>query len=853
MKHIKKFTLLVLFFVLFTAMPWNFNVDAAPNQNVEVVLLFDVSGSMVHADPETNGVRLSIEAAHQFAFNYPTDANLFITVVPYNSKIYSGFPKVNVSTERGMTAFGEQLDDIMTNSINGFRCWTEDTDIGTALEVADDLLSNSYSDKKAVILFTDGKIDLINDEITTEESEAKAIEKSQKLRNAGIPIYSIGLNCNNGVDQAQLETISGRENVHIVSTASDLIGAFSNVYTFLFDAEFNENDNDSFEVVPDVASEKTFRIYGQAVKEANVNLSSGAALHTIKVTAPDGRVVANADLRNPTASTIDESVCVINSTPSSYNASIKLISPMDGDWSISVTGEKSTVITRKIYLFDLHISDNASETAVMGEAYEYTAEIYNENNVLLTSDGLFDTSEGASAKAVVTENSTNKTKTYNGTLNASGHGYDFAIEFTKTGQYTIQTTIYHSQFEVSSDEKTVTVLEPEVEIIGSLSQSAKLSDDEKNIKVSLVIEDSETGDKLGFVPDNFSGVEFSLFVNKDGQAVDSKTVSVTEFVNGAYEFNYEPTESGVYTFEVCYELGGKEQHAVFGGIEFTVPVQEPDDNSQPPQEPEEPEEPEEPKNSEIQLDGDITDSIEESGFSGEFKEEIELDDVFVDSDGDELSYEIEIDGDDDVFSAEYDEDSNSIIVKADGFGEATLIITVTDGKGAVYEYEIDLVSESLWPIVIIIGIVVLVLLIALIIFLIILKKKKVISIGFNVKFETTADGAYNSKYAIYNVSRLSNKKNAKGTMSLAQILNTNGYASLDMSSTMSEDEIKNFIAEYCHGIVLTGVPFKREFKIEHKNIKTKKTIRKYVFKKYNVIVRINDSTEITFGSSHSQL
>ncbi len=836
MKLIRKSALLVLFFVLFTAMPWHCNVSATTTESVEVVLLFDVSGSMNQADPETDGTRLSIEAAHQFAFYYPTDANLFITVVPYNSKVYSGFPRVNVSTETGMETFGEQLTSIVENEISGFKCWKEDTDIGTALEVANDLLSKSVADRKSVILFTDGKIDLINDDITTEESEAKAASESAALKDAGIPIYSIGLNCNNGVDREQLNSISGEENVYIVNSAADLIGAFSKVYTFLFNVELDSVE-ESFDVSPDVATEKTYRIYGQAVKVANIGIASGAALYTIKVIDPDNITVADIDLRKPESAVIDESLCVIKHTPSGYIATIKLIAPKDGVWKVSVTGKKSAVITRKLYdPYTFRVSDNAPETAFVNETFGYTAQVYNENDVLLTTSGLFDSEEGAAAEAVVYNNSTGKAKVYKGVLNTAGNGYEFYFVFDAVGSYTIKTTISHSQFKAES-QKIVTVEELVTEAEGVLDASAAFVEEEGCIYVFLKILDSEDNSELGYVPGNFEDVEFSIVAYRDGKEETSTTLSIDKFMSGFYGLAFMPEDSGKYTFRVSYELEGEEKSVTFGGIYYTAPVIEP----------------EKPKTSEITKEGDIIDSIEESGFSGSFEKEIELDGVFEDSDGDDLTYEIKIDGDDDVFSAEYDEDSNSIIVEADGFGEATLIITVTDGEGAEYEYEIDLVSKSLWPIVIIIGSVVLVLLIALIIFLIIYNKKKVISISFNVKLETHDDGAYNSVSAVYNVSRLSNKKNAKGTMTLAQILNTNGYARQEIDSTMSEDQIKNFIAEYCHAVVLTGVPFKRQFKIEQKNLKTKKTVRKYVFKNSNIVVRLNENAEITFGNSHSQL
>ena len=843
MKHIKKCAWIIALLLLFTSLQIPLVAQAETQDGVEVVLLFDVSGSMNTSDPEIDGVRLSIEAAYQFVFNYPTEENLYITVVPYSSGVYSEFDKVNVATEKGRETFNSYMEAIMDDSLENFICWRKNTDIGSALELANNILSKSTdSDKKAVILFTDGKIDLAKgDALTTEQSVEKAEKNSKALREAGIPIYSIGLNCSgNNVDANQLNSISGKDNVRIVSKAADLIGVFTEVYAFLFENAQADVKPDSFQVAPDVVSEREIRIYGEAVKEANISLSSGAALHTIKVTSPSGVVVAELDLRNPDGARIEEKLCVINTTPSGYNATIKLIAPMDGNWTVSVTGEKSTVITRKIYLFDLNLSDNAPTEAYVGDTFKYSTAIYNENNTHLTSFGLYDSAEGAKARADIKRVDMDSVSVYNGTLNASKNGYDFSFNFDSEGEYILTTTISHSQFEVTT-EKTIKVVGPK------LTVSAKANDAEGKINVGFKFVNPFNGSALDSLPQYLLGGNVIATAYRDGNEEDSVEIPISEFENGEFVTGYVPGESGTYTFKVSFGVGDSSVDVDFGDeISFTkTEVSEPEPEPEPEPKPEP-----KPQTSTITLVGDITDSIEASGLTVSYETELKLEGAGKDSDGDKLT--ITVDVNDSAFDVEYDEKTQIVTLKCNGAGEGTLNIKATDGKGAEYVHEIELLTVEYIDTIIIIAVVVLVLIVALVVFLLILKKKKVISIAFKVKLETTAAGSYNSTQVVYSVVRLSNKKTAKGTMTLAQILDNPSYASEEVGTTMSANDIRSFIDANCHNIVLTGVPFKKQFKIEQKDERTKKVKRKYIFKKANIVVRIDENTEITFGNTHAQ-
>ncbi len=804
--------------MLLAAIPLSVSAEPEANGDVEVILLFDTSGSMNKSDPDKNGVRLSVEAAYQFVFNYPTNTNMFITVIPFDSYVYEGFKRVNVKDEKGRAEFSSQMDALMSGQVGDFKFWENNTDTGTALEVAKKKLDASSVSKKAVILFTDGKIALTSkDNLKDEESVAKALENSAALRDSGIHVYSIGLNCNGEVDKAQLESISGEEDVRIVNSAADLSGMFTEVYTELFENSYLDDNTDEFEVSPDVESVCDVRIYGQAVKEANISLSSGAPLHRLVVTAPNGFKVADIDFRNPSAGKIDGTYCVIQNTPSAYTATIKLIEPMDGNWSVKITGEKSTVITRKIYLFDLEArTDITAPEYYIGDTFEYTAAIYNSvSGTHLTSTGLYDKNDGGEAVVNVTRKGVSGQTPYMGELNASQNGYVFKIDFKDAGEYTLATTIKHAQFETTATN-TIKVVGPKVAI------DNKVADGKFTVNASFV--HPVTSAPLTELPNYLLSRKVTFSVVCNGKEVHSVTSDISAIKDGKYNFEYAPSESG--KFEIVAKLSSGEEYKS-AAVDFKAP--------------------EKPK-VEIKLEGDLPDDVSKRGFSGSFEKEISLKDVFkLVNSKEALSYSVKVEGDD-SFTATVDGDV--LKIKSEGFGEAKLILTVS-ADGASYSHEIELAAKSLWPVIIIIFVLIILVIVIIIVAIIVIRKKQIISIAFKFKVEDRSVNAFNPTFVVYEVSRLSNKKNAKPSMTIAQILNSNGYAQMEMGGTMDPQAFGMFMDQYAGRITLTGVPFKKAFKIVYKSADGK--TRNATFKQSNVVVRLSETCDITFGNSHANL
>ena len=762
-------------------------------RSVAIALLLDVSGSMNECDPQNPATksRVSIEAAQQFVFNYPTETDMYVKVIPYNSNVCDTIEAVNVTTSDGLRKYVANMQLILKDRheslgedcLPGIDCWRDYTDIGGALESAKEFLATSTADKKAVILFTDGKIVFGDKDGKTreEESTRKAHESKAALDEMCVPIYCVGLDANGKglVDEEFLNAMSDSEvapgKTIVVSAAGELTGVFQEIYTYLFEDSILDTETDEIVVSPDVVEEKILRIYGQAVREANISLVSSAPLRTLKVTTPSGVVVANVDYTKG-ISEIDSRYCVINATASYSTATVKLINPMDGDWVLSITGEKSTVMISKIYLFALVLKDSIDVTELcVGDTFLFDTTIYNaEHNTHVSSSALYEGEDGAVASTNVLNTTTGESNIYSGTLNDAKNGYDFSVTFNTPGVYEFALTIKHSQFKIDA-VKTITVLPPALNIV--------LQD--KNLLLSIV--HPVTGEKLAAVPSYLNGAKGAFTVKSGTEVISTKEFSVSDMENGVLSVPFDPAMAGEYSASAV--ITGYDIRLESENVSITV----------------------EP--STISKKGKLPDEITHSGMSADFTETLSLKNLFKDSDGDKLSYTVKI-SDKDVATVELDGDELTITGK--DFGEAKVTITVTDGKGAQASYTILIVSESTMGLVITLAIVAVVLIVALVIFLVMVNKRKVIRFGFRVKLIKNNDGDYTE--AVYNVPRLASNRRAKPTMAMDTLLSSqNTFAQL-INSDFDDTSLESTVS-LLGTVTVTGKPFKRGFNVVYKGKK----------------------------------
>ena len=129
----------------------------------------------------------------------------------------------------------------------------------------------------------------------------------------------------------------------------------------------------------------------------------------------------------------------------------------------------------------------------------------------------------------------------------------------------------------------------------------------------------------------------------------------------------------------------------------------------------------------------------------------------------------------------------------------------------------------------------------LIIFIIIVNKRKVIRFGFRIKL-TSNSGDGVSRNAVFNIGRLASNKHAKPTMELSVLLSSNSSFAQILSNNFSAGELDALI-EKCKAITITGLPFKRAFKVTYN-----KKIRGTFVRNQIVIYLSDNSGSVTFGT-----
>lgn len=815
----KKFVSIITAAVLLFCSLSFFDVKATGTKDpkdVEVVLLLDVSGSMNQADPlNSMGGRLSVEAAQQFVFYYPTEIEMHVKVIPYNSRVYDGFSSENINTEGGRKNYKKYMDYILQDSdindtVPGITCWNYTTDIGAALEAANNYLSESTKEKKSVILFTDGRIDLGGDAAKEQESKKKAEDSRAALEKAGIPIYCVGLNKNGSVDTAFLENLSSSDKTpgktFIITDSNELSHIFKEIYTYLFPNSKLSDDVDNITVNPDVESDCNVRIYGHAVKEANITLESKAPLHSITVTAPSGAVVAHVDiLKNKTE--INSNDCTVELTSTNASAIVKLTKPEDGDWVISVKGKESTVIVSKLFLFDLKLKDDINLDKIFaGENFKFNTTIFNlENNIHVSSQNLYVGDSAAKAYAEVVELTTNNKKTYNGVLNSTENGFDFNIAFERPGKYDINMSIKHSQFDLKLT-KTIDVIAPILSL-----KFGKAEGEDKNV-IDVFAVNPLTNKMIETLPSYLSAAEGTVQILSDKEVIHEQKFKVSDMTSGKYVVSYEPAQAGTYYAKA--NLTSYDINIESDKIELSYEA------------------------SKIEKKGKWPSSLEFSGFSADISEKVDIENVFADSDGDQLTYTLIVP---DKSNIEAEIKNGAIYIEGKDFGETTIKLLIEDGKGAKAEYTIDISVNSLIPLLIGIIVAAVVVIVALIVFLIFVNKRKVLRLGFRVRLAVETESSYET--AVFEVMNLSNNKSVKGAVALTNILSPE-----KSYSTVVNNEFGNSLYEIvntcCDGIVLVGCPFKKAFNIKLKgnNVGT--------FSRSQVRVNVKDKNcVLTFGTN----
>ena len=346
MKRVRKaVVVLMALCCLLVQMSLNVCADVVQkSSNMDVVLVIDVSGSMQKTDPN----KVALEGAKLF-IDMMENSGSRAGIVAFSDELVQVYNMTAINSEADKTSLKNVIDNLQ---------FSGDTDIGTAIQKAVEMITTAQDvgNNKMILFFTDGKIDLPKASPSEEEAEKESYEKANSAISAAtasdIPIYTIGLNVNGGVDTDLISNMSastGAKN-SIVTSAGELPPIFNSIFADFVESEIDElgditiKDSDTYEELP-------FEIPNDSVLEANiVMITSGeGTLSDILLVRPDGSNLS------PDGQTL------LLSTSNNYNM-LKLIGPMAGNWTLKIKGDQGCQVHVNL-LFNYDVVLKASTQA----------------------------------------------------------------------------------------------------------------------------------------------------------------------------------------------------------------------------------------------------------------------------------------------------------------------------------------------------------------------------------------------------------------------------------------------------------------------------------------------------------
>jgi hypothetical protein len=769
----KKSNIIFLLITMIMLCPVISNVSAEENnESAEIVILLDTSGSMNWADPpNSDGTRISTEAIKSFAFLRPSFSDTYISLVVYNQFVKTVLENTNIRTEWGITEYIDVVDAINRDQIDGFRNWTRTTAIGSALQEAYQILAESTASERAVLLFTDGRIDLGRGVDTAPEYE-KAYDARDKFAELGIPVYTIGLNADGSVDREFLEDLSAQTNATsvIAMTAGELIEYFLEIYANLFGT-----------VKPDVDPEpipsggiltRNFHVYGQAVKEVNLMFISERPESRIEIR----RVITETgvDIIN------DSDKCIIDS--SSMVSNIKLIEPMDGEWTIELRGNPGDIVKiSEISLYDISLKTTIQDNRISlnyDEVLNFGMFLHNnERGIDILTTQIYEDSVSRTYMEVIDPRGVSRV--YPGTINESSTGFNFSVTFDRPGDYMIEYILENDRLKAVSEAPIIVTVEEPVLLFES-NGNQFLRSDGAVIRIGLT---NGGGVKID-VPDYLRGMQGTLTVHSNGDLMHTVPFDINDIrSDNMFEYKFVPTQSGSYTFAAFLSDGSNASESIL--IDFRNPA----------------------------ISSNFTNSISHT-ISGNNNSVIyDLNEYFEIEGNGTLRFRIE--GLENANEIDADINGSVLTISFLNKGDFKFDIIAFDDYGTEYKHTIEVDIDSFADTLIIIIVCVAIVIILLIAFVLFALSTMRIKTPFNLTLSVLLNGIEkDGGTQIYIRPLASIKRYKKPSVNLGSILKDTKIVSADIPITDGFDS-------FASNITLIGIPFgKRGFKVKCKGKKT---------------------------------
>lgn len=396
--------------------------------DVDVVFLIDASRSMTKSDPD--GLRL-------------TAIKLFSDLCDLE-KTRIGFVLFgdDVIYRQDLTAIDSESDRASIKAtIDGLGDVSGSTDIGAGMKAAVDCLtsgSSANSDGRFIVFLSDGKTVIPKERTdrTLEDSEKDLNDAVRIAAENTIPIYTIGLNASNDVDEEELRKISAAtfaSDTHVTNSASELSQILSEIYAHHSGAGYETLHS----YVSDGGYENiNFKISDRSVVAANLVVMHEDGVDDIKLYDASGNEV---DLTSGNISVAYEKA---------YSR-IKIYQPSTGEWMLSVKAPKAVSVEVKLIMsheFTVDMGIVSSAQIGQGSVLKFTSELNDAAGAAVDDDMLL-----SSLSGTVTIRDAETNEEYSAEMQRNGNVFNGEFELPNDHTYTVQTVLLNDSINIRSN------------------------------------------------------------------------------------------------------------------------------------------------------------------------------------------------------------------------------------------------------------------------------------------------------------------------------------------------------------------------------------------------------------------
>ncbi|CAM4479260.1 Mg-chelatase subunit ChlD [Paenibacillus endophyticus] len=304
---------------------------AQGTSRIDAVLVLDVSNSMSKSDPG----KIGNEAMKMFIDMLSTKGDQ-VGIVAYTDEIQREKALLEIESAADKTNLKGFIDQLNRGAY---------TDVSVGVKEAVQILEDGAdpAHEPMIILLADGNNDFDDASGRTQaQSDADMDKAIQEANDSGVPIYTIGLNADGKLNKEALAELSDLTGGKSFSTdsADDLPQILSEIFASHLD--LNVVPVDSFTADGNYQNVK-ISVPNANVLEANISIMSSKPVEA-KLIDPSGNSVAIPS---------DD---ILLSKSKSYSL-IKLLTPVEGDWTLQVKGvNRDKIDINLIFNYDLGLA-----------------------------------------------------------------------------------------------------------------------------------------------------------------------------------------------------------------------------------------------------------------------------------------------------------------------------------------------------------------------------------------------------------------------------------------------------------------------------------------------------------------